>query len=531
MDLSFSTVDPSIMRHIPTGCTAFTMNLSRGKFWILENAKTRHMVDPLTGKIMVSVPNTPPSEFTSFIEGLQSCPSYGLHNPFYHVERYTMLGQVCGRAATALDDNAIAHFFARLIQRVMPKSLPQCMGEVTVTRDFLYNFAGDSPRFHFGRGFSVPGNHAGQESRGYRYLFGPVVIISPFNFPLEIPALQIVGALLTGNRPLVKADSKVSIVAEQFIRLLIACGLPSNDIDLMHCNGKNMSSFLSEARNYIAFCQFTGSSVVATEIIRKLDGRARLENSGFGWKIIGRDVTDDIVDYVAWQCDQDAYGAAGQKCSAQSLLFVHERKRKKLLDAMRSHAQTRTLYNLTNGPLLSITNEQIEQHIAAILELSGTSILWGGNRLEGHTIPKGYGAFEPTAVFVPLHLLASLEHFDLITKEIFGPVQIITKYGDKDIDLLLSILERLKARLTAAIVSNDQEFVNTILGRTTNGTTYVGLRARTTGAPQNHWFGPCGPCAAGIGTPEAIKETWTAHREIVFDTIVPTQSRNHLQQT
>lgn len=57
-----------------------------------------------------------------------------------------------------------------------------------------------------------------------------------------------------------------------------------------------------------------------------------------------------------------------------------------------------------------------------------------------------------------------------------------------------------------AVVSNDVRFQQHILGSTVNGTTYAGIRARTTGAPQNHWFGPAGdPRAAGIGTPEAIR--------------------------
>ncbi len=46
-----------------------------------------------------------------------------------------------------------------------------------------------------------------------------------------------------------------------------------------------------------------------------------LEDAGFDWKILGPDVMD--FDYVAWQCDQDAYAATGQKCSAQSILFQH----------------------------------------------------------------------------------------------------------------------------------------------------------------------------------------------------------------
>ena len=46
-----------------------------------------------------------------------------------------------------------------------------------------------------------------------------------------------------------------------------------------------------------------------------------LEDAGFDWKILGPDVSD--FEYVAWQCDQDAYAATGQKCSAQSILFQH----------------------------------------------------------------------------------------------------------------------------------------------------------------------------------------------------------------
>jgi 1-pyrroline-5-carboxylate dehydrogenase len=67
-------------------------------------------------------------------------------------------------------------------------------------------------------------------------------------------------------------------------------------------------------------------------------------------------------------------------------------------------------------------------------------------------------------------------------------------------------------------VSNDVRFVQHILGSTVNGTTYAGIRARTTGAPQNHWFGPAGdPRAAGIGTPEAIRLVWSTHREVILD--------------
>ena len=48
-----------------------------------------------------------------------------------------------------------------------------------------------------------------------------------------------------------------------------------------------------------------------------------LEDAGFDWKVLGPDARQQDLDYVAWQCDQDAYACSGQKCSAQSIMFAH----------------------------------------------------------------------------------------------------------------------------------------------------------------------------------------------------------------
>ncbi len=109
-------------------------------------------------------------------------------------------------------------------------------------------------------------------------------------------------------------------------------------------------------------------------------------------------------------------------------------------------------------------------------------------------------------------------NFEIATKELFGPFQIITTYTDAQLPLVLEACERMTNHLTAAVVSNDVHFVNKVVGSTVNGTTYVGRKARTTGAPQNHWFGPAGdPRGAGIGTPEAIQLVWSCHREVITD--------------
>jgi 1-pyrroline-5-carboxylate dehydrogenase len=152
-----------------------------------------------------------------------------------------------------------------------------------------------------------------------------------------------------------------------------------------------------------------------------------------------------------------------------------------------------------------------------VLAISGSCLLFGGHILQGHSIPECYGAYQPTAVEVPLDAIGG-DNFSLVTTELFGPFQIIVSFGDDDLPAVLEALERISHHLTAAVVSSDIEFQNRVLAATVNGTTYSGMRARTTGAPQNHWFGPCGdPRAAGIGTPEAIINTWSGHREIIMD--------------
>ncbi|GAQ87509.1 delta-1-pyrroline-5-carboxylate dehydrogenase 1 protein [Klebsormidium nitens] len=493
---SFATLDPDALSGSQPG-TAY--NLVGGEW--TSSASAVPIPDPLTGEPFLTIPNTQRDECAPFIASLKSVPKSGLHNPFKHPDRYVAYGAISARVAAMLREDATAHFFARLIQRVSPKSLPQALGEVVVTRKFFENFSGDQVRF-LARSFANPGDHSGQQSSGFRWPFGAVALITPFNFPLEIPALQLMGALYMGNKPLLKVDSKVSIVMDQFLRLLHAAGMPPADADLLHCDGPTMHHLLLQAapRNTL----FTGSSAVAERLAGDLRGRVRVEDAGFDWKVLGPDVA--AAEYVAWQADQDAYACSGQKCSAQSILFMHQNWVEAGLEQkLAQRAAQRHLDDLSIGPVLTWTTPQLLEHIAA--------------PLRGHRIPPVYGAIEPTAVFVPLEtLLGSEEAFRLATTEVFGPFQILTAYTSAQLPAVLEALERMHAHLTAAVVSNDALFLQEVLGSTVNGTTYAGIRARTTGAPQNHWFGPCGdPRGAGIGTREAIQLVWSSHREIIHD--------------
>ncbi|XP_009770629.1 delta-1-pyrroline-5-carboxylate dehydrogenase 12A1, mitochondrial [Nicotiana tabacum] len=487
-------------------------NLVQGKWTGSSSWNT--ILDPLNGQPFIKVAEVDESELQPFVESLSKCPKHGLHNPFKAPERYLMLGDVSTKAAHMLGLPEVSDFFAKLIQRVSPKSYQQAHGEVFVTQKFLENFCGDQVRF-LARSFAVPGNHLGQQSHGFRWPYGPVAVIAPFNFPLEIPVLQMMGALYMGNKPVLKVDSKVCVVMEQFLRLLHDCGLPADNVDFINSDGKTMNKLLIEGKPRMTL--FTGSSRVAEKLADDLSGRVKLEDAGFDWKILGPDVHE--VDYVAWVCDQDAYACSGQKCSAQSILFMHENwGRSSLLDKMTELAARRKLDDLTIGPVLTVTTEAMLDHAKKLLQIPGSRLLFGGEALQNHSIPAIYGAIKPTAIFIPLEEILKKQHYHLVTKEIFGPFQVVTEYKDNQLPLVLNALEKMHAHLTAAVVSNDILFLQEVIGNSVNGTTYAGLRARTTGAPQNHWFGPAGdPRGAGIGTPEAIKLVWSCHREVIYD--------------
>ncbi|XP_040986639.1 probable aldehyde dehydrogenase isoform X2 [Juglans microcarpa x Juglans regia] len=507
--IPFATVD---IEEISGSQPAEVHNLVQGKW--KGSSSWNILLDPLNGDPFIKVADVDEAGIQPYVESLSKCPKHGLHNPFKEPERYLLFGDISAKAAHMLSLPKVSDFFTRLIQRVAPKSYQQALGEVQVTQKFLQNFSGDQVRF-LARSFGIPGNHLGQQSHGFRWPYGPVAIITPFNFPLEIPALQLMGALYMGNKPILKVDSKVSIVMEQMMRLLHYCGLPVDDVDFINSDGKTMNKILLEANPRMTL--FTGSSRVADKLAVDLKGRIKLEDAGFDWKILGPDVQEE--DYVAWVCDQDAYACSGQKCSAQSMLFMHENwSRTSLVSKIRDLAERRNLEDLTIGPVLTFTTEAMLEHMSKLLQIPGSKLLFGGEPLKNHSIPPIYGAIKPTAIYVPLEEILKKNTYELVTREIFGPFQIVTDYKRDQLSMVLDAVERMHAHLTAAVVSNDPLFLQEVIGNTVNGTTYAGLRARTTGAPQNHWFGPAGdPRGAGIGTPEAIKLVWSCHREIIYD--------------
>jgi 1-pyrroline-5-carboxylate dehydrogenase len=120
-------------------------------------------------------------------------------------------------------------------------------------------------------------------SVGHRWPYGPVAIVTPFNFPLEIPVLQLMGCLFMGNKPVLKPSEICAVVMEQFLRLLHHCGMDPSDVDFL--NGKGPVAQEVILKTPVRMTQFTGSSRVAELLSRETHGKVKIEDAGFDWYV------------------------------------------------------------------------------------------------------------------------------------------------------------------------------------------------------------------------------------------------------
>lgn len=113
-----------------------------------------------------------------------------------------------------------------------------------------------------------------------------------------------------GNKPILKPSPQVSIVMDQFLKLLHACGLPKDNVDLLHADGEITQKLIENTTDIIKLTQFTGSSDVAEKLLKITNGKVKIEDAGFDFKILGNDSIESCkndLNYVSYVCDQDAY--------------------------------------------------------------------------------------------------------------------------------------------------------------------------------------------------------------------------------
>lgn len=305
---------------------------------------------------------------------------------------------------------------------------------------------------------------------------GPVVCISPWNFPLAIFTGQIAAALATGNTVLAKPAEQTPLIAAEAVRILLEAGIPQGVLQFLPGEGETVGAKLI-ADHRVAAVMFTGSTAVATLIQKVLAGRLNTEGrtipliaetGGINAMIVDSSaLTEQVVtDIIA-----SAFDSAGQRCSALRLLCLQEEIADHTLKMLRGAIAECRLGNpqqlmVDIGPVIdNDAKVMIEQHISDMrnkgfpVNQYCQPIANEKNLLQSGTFVK------PTVI--------ELNDVTDLSKEIFGPVLHVVRYRTNQLPQLLSKINSRGYGLTFGIHTRIDETITTATKQIAAGNLYV----------------------------------------------------------
>ena len=407
------------------------------------------------------------------------------------------------RAAKILEERK--EELARLMTMEMGKVLAESRGDVQEAIDITYYAAGEGRRLF---GETTPSELPDKFCMTVRRPIGVVGLITPWNFPIAIPAWKIMPALVSGNTLILKPASDTPILSIELVKILQEAGLPRGVLNLVTGEGKTVGSEIVHNRK-IRAVSFTGSLETGKWIL----GEAAMDMKKVSLELGGKNpiiVMDDAdldlaVDGIVW----GAFGTTGQRCTAASRVIVHEKIFPDLLNRLIGRTKKLKLGNGLHentdvGPI--INNSQLNK-IAKYVDIGkneGAKLVLGGNIVK--PLP-GY-FFEPT-IFTEVS-----PGMRIAQEEIFGPVVSLIKA--QDIDEAIHIANSVEYGLSSSIYSGNMKNAFKAIGKIEAGITYI--NASTIGAEIHLPFG--GIKSTGNGTREggttAIEE-FTELKTVYFD--------------
>ena len=341
-----------------------------------------------------------------------------------------------------------------LIVREAGKSLPNAIAEVREAVDFLRYYA-DQAR----RTLSVV--HAP---------LGPVVCISPWNFPLAIFTGQIAAALATGNTVLAKPAEETPLIAAEAVRLLHEVGIPCDVLQLLPGDGAVGAALVARAET--AGVLFTGSTEVAKLIQRELAGHSAphgepiplvAETGGQNAMIVD---SSALAEQVTADVIASAFDSAGQRCSALRILCLQEDVADRQLHMLKGAMAELVVGNpdclaTDVGPVISAeAKAAIDAHIDRMRSM--------GCRVEQVALPKG----AERGTFVAPTLI-EIDTIDQIGREVFGPVLHVLRFRRDRLDDLIEAINATGYGLTFGLHTRLDETIDAVSERIDAGNIYI----------------------------------------------------------
>lgn len=345
-----------------------------------------------------------------------------------------------------------------LLMREAGKTAANAIAEVREAIDFLRYYAAQV-RDSFDNTTHVP--------------LGPVVCISPWNFPLAIFTGQVAAALAAGNTVLAKPAEQTPLVAAEAVRLLRDAGVPPGALQLLPGRGETVGAPLVADRR-VQGVMFTGSTEVARLLQRTLAKRLGptgqpvpliAETGGQNAMIVDASALPEQVvnDVVA-----SAFDSAGQRCSALRVLCLQNDVADRVLAMLRGAMAELRLGNpgelaVDVGPVIDAeARDNIQRHIATM-------------RARGHMVFQAALSGDDATrhgTFVPPTLI-ELPHIGELEREVFGPVLHVVRYARRDLGALIEQINATGYGLTLGVHTRIDETIAQVVASAHAGNRYV----------------------------------------------------------
>ncbi len=338
---------------------------------------------------------------------------------------------------------ARADALGELLSREEGKTLPEGKGEVMRAARIFRYFAGEAIRRH---GQTLDSVRPGIDVETHREPLGVIGLVTPWNFPIAIPAWKAAPALAFGNTVVLKPASATPATAWALAEILHECGAPPGVFNLIIGEGAMGGAMVDHPE--VDAISFTGSQGVGARVAEaavKRQARVQLEMGGKNPLVVLDDA--DLERAVAIAIDGGFFGT-GQRCTASSRVIVTEGIHDRFVAALAEKAKSLKVGDALDpasqiGPVVS--ESQLEQNLryVHIATDEGGKLMTGGE----HLSLANPGHFMSPAVIADTN-----PDMRINNEEVFGPV--VSTVRAKDYEDALEIANRGQFGLSAGIVTN-----------------------------------------------------------------------------
>jgi len=348
---------------------------------------------------------------------------------------------------------------AKLTTMEMGKVLSEARGDVQEAIDVFEYMAAEGRRL---LGHTTTSELKDKFAMTVRRPVGVFGLITPWNFPIAIPAWKLAPALICGNTTVFKPSSDTPLCAIELVKILEKAGIPKGVVNLVTGSGKEVGAEIVKNKKVLGV-SFTGSRNTGEYITRNAGiKKVGLELGGKNAIIILDDADLSLaLDGVLW----GGFGTTGQRCTACSRVIIHEKVQQKfekmLLARTKKLMLGSGLLKTTDvGPLINRRALEKVHKYVEIGKKEGAKLLCGGEPL------KGNGFFYKPTLFTKV-----TKSMRIAQEEIFGPV--ISILTTKNLSEAIETANSTEYGLSSAIYTKNMRAAFKAIEKIEAGLTYV----------------------------------------------------------